>query len=69
MEISFVDEFLAPVWISACKRVYPGEEKHTLVSPGVSQSFGFTQRHGHIGKCGVSVDIAQHSLSLAAGSE
>jgi hypothetical protein len=43
MEISSADEFLVPVWSQLGKRVYSGEEKHTLVSAGVSQGFGFTQ--------------------------
>src|ERR1700730_2064103 len=53
MEISSADEFLVPVWSQLGKRVYSGEEKHTLVSARVSQGFGFMPRNGHVGNCGV----------------
>jgi hypothetical protein len=69
MEISSADEFLVPVWSQLGKRVYSGEEKYTLVSPGVSQGLDSPNEMGTLGTAGYSVDIAPHLLSLAGGSE
>jgi hypothetical protein len=67
MEISSADEFLVPVWSQLGKRVYSGEEKYTLVSPGVSQGFGFTQRNGHVGNCGVFRRYRSAFVKFGAG--
>jgi hypothetical protein len=69
MEISSVDEFLVPVWSQLGKRVYWAKKNIRSFRPEYRKALDSGNEIGTSGTAGYSVDIAQHSLSLAAGSE